>query len=60
MKKLKLKTVTLICLIALANSDTPGQTIPEADLRLTEIRHLDLTYNFTGYRTREEWQTRAD
>jgi dienelactone hydrolase len=57
---LKLKTISLFCLIVLANSVTSAQTIPDNDRRLTEIRHLDLTYNFAGYRTKEEWLTRAD
>ncbi|HKQ74549.1 MAG TPA: acetylxylan esterase, partial [Blastocatellia bacterium] len=29
------------------------------DLRLTQIRHLDLTYDFAGYRSKEEWMDRA-
>jgi cephalosporin-C deacetylase-like acetyl esterase len=60
MSNLKLKTVSLFCLIIWANSVTSAQTIPDDDRRLTEIRHLDLTYNFAGYRTREEWLARAE
>src|SRR5262245_54456242 len=45
--------------LALTPSDYFAQEIPKTDLRLTEIRHLDLTYDFAGYRSREEWLDRA-
>jgi dienelactone hydrolase len=37
-----------------------AQSVPDDDRRLTEIRHLDLTYTFPVYRTKEEWQARAE
>jgi Acetyl xylan esterase (AXE1) len=37
-----------------------AQSVPDDDRRLTEIRHLDLTYTFPEYRTKEEWLARAD
>jgi dienelactone hydrolase len=49
----------LALLLALALSAALAQEIPKNDLRLTEIRHLDLTYDFAGYRSKEEWLDRA-
>jgi acetyl xylan esterase AXE1 len=49
----------LALLLALAQSASLAQEAPKNDLRLTEIRHLDLTYNFAGYRSQEEWLDRA-
>lgn len=46
-------------LLALTSSASLAQEIPKNDLRLTEIRHLDLTYDFAGYRSKEEWLDRA-
>jgi dienelactone hydrolase len=37
-----------------------AQSVPDEDRRLTEIRHLDLTYTFPEYRSKEEWLARAD
>jgi dienelactone hydrolase len=48
-----------LALLALAGSSM-AQSVPDEDQRLTEIRHLDLTYTFPEYRTKEEWQARAD
>ncbi|MGH9937077.1 MAG: alpha/beta hydrolase family protein [Blastocatellia bacterium] len=60
MKKLpRLTLPALTALLALAPSGYFAQEIPKTDLRLTEIRHLDLTYDFAGYRGREEWLDRA-
>jgi cephalosporin-C deacetylase-like acetyl esterase len=60
MKKLsRLTPRALALLLALAPSAYLAQEIPKNDLRLTEIRHLDLTYNFAGYRSKEEWLDRA-
>ncbi len=36
-----------------------GQNGAEADQRARMIRHLDLTYSFGEYRTKEEWLSRA-
>jgi dienelactone hydrolase len=49
----------LALLLALAPSAALAQEIPKNDRRLTEIRHLDLTYDFAGYRSKEEWLARA-
>src|SRR5262245_11983701 len=49
----------LALLLALAPSASLAQEIPRNDPRLTEIRHLDLTYDFPGYRAKEEWLDRA-
>jgi acetyl xylan esterase AXE1 len=60
MKKLRrLRPRALALLIALAPSSSLAQEIPKTDLRLTEIRHLDVTYDFAGYRSQEEWLDRA-
>jgi acetyl xylan esterase AXE1 len=60
MKKLSLLTPrALALLLALAPAAYLAQEIPKNDLRLTEIRHLDLTYDFAGYRSKEEWLDRA-
>lgn len=55
----RLTLPALPLLLALAPCGYFAQEIPKADLRLTEIRHLDLTYDFAGYRSREEWLDRA-
>jgi dienelactone hydrolase len=60
MKKLpRLTPRALALLLALAPSASLAQEIPKNDIRLTEIRHLDLTYDFAGYRGKEEWLDRA-
>src|SRR5215468_10337328 len=46
-------------LLALSLSDSFAQEIPKTDQRLTEIRHLDLTYDFAGYPGKEAWLDRA-
>jgi dienelactone hydrolase len=60
MKKLpRLTPWALTLLLALAPPASLAQDIPKNDLRMTQIRHLDLTYNFAGYRSKEEWLHRA-
>jgi Acetyl xylan esterase (AXE1) len=60
MKKLpRLTLPALSVLLALMPSSSFAQELPKTDLRLTEIRHLDLTYDFAGYRGKEEWLDRA-
>ena len=60
MKKLPpLAQPALALLLALAPSASLAQDPPKNDPRLTEIRHTDLTYNFAGYRSQEEWLDRA-
>ncbi|HEY8461763.1 MAG TPA: acetylxylan esterase [Blastocatellia bacterium] len=49
----------LALLLALAQFTSFAQEIPKHDIRLTEIRHLNLTYDFAGYRSKEEWLDRA-
>jgi hypothetical protein len=51
--------LALAILLALATSASLAQEIPKDDLRLTEIRHLDLAYDFAGYGGKEEWLDRA-
>lgn len=46
----------------LSTPSTPsslGEEVPASDIRLTEIRHLDLRYTFSPYKTRDEWLQRA-
>jgi cephalosporin-C deacetylase-like acetyl esterase len=60
MKKLPRLTLRALALsLALASSASLAQETPKSDLRLTEIRHLDQTYGFAGYRSKEEWLDRA-
>ncbi|MBO0726801.1 MAG: acetylxylan esterase, partial [Blastocatellia bacterium] len=60
MKKLpRMAPRALALLLALAPTVSLAQEIPKNDIRLTEIRHLDLTYDFPGYRSKEEWLDRA-
>ena len=56
----KLKFASLFALLLLSNIRATAQSVPANDRRLAEIRHLDLTYSFTPYRTREEWLARAE
>ena len=37
-----------------------AQEVPTSDRRAAEMRHLDLTYEFTPYKSKEEWKARAD
>lgn len=37
-----------------------AQTVPQTDIRSTEVRHLDLRYTFTPYTSRDEWLRRAE
>jgi dienelactone hydrolase len=37
-----------------------AQDIPTADRRANEVKHLDHVYEFTPYKSKEEWQTRAE
>jgi cephalosporin-C deacetylase-like acetyl esterase len=60
MQKLpRLTPWALALLLALAPSASLAQEIPKNDLRLTETRHLDLTYDFAEHRSKEEWLDRA-
>lgn len=60
MKKItRITFVALSALLALTPLNAFAQETAEPDRRLTEIRHLDLTYNFLGYKTKEEWLARA-
>lgn len=36
-----------------------AQTVPATDIRLTEVRHLDLKYTFPAVSSREEWDKRS-
>ena len=60
MKKLpRLTLPALGILLAITPSGAFAQEIPKTDLRLAEIRHLDLTYDFAGYPGKEAWLDRA-
>jgi cephalosporin-C deacetylase-like acetyl esterase len=60
MKRLPRLTLSALTLLfALTPRGYLAQEIPKSDLRLTEIRHLDLAYDFAGYRDKEEWLNRA-
>jgi dienelactone hydrolase len=48
-----------LMLALLASQEGLAQEAQEKDLRATEIRHLDQTYDFKGYSTKEEWLARA-
>ena len=49
----------LSLVIGLLSSMVLAQDVPTADRRASELRHLDLTYEFTPYKAKEEWQARA-
>jgi Acetyl xylan esterase (AXE1) len=49
----------LLCLLARMPVVVSAQEVPAADGRAAEIRHLDLTYRFDGYKTKDEWLARA-
>ncbi len=50
----------LLCLTTLFPAISSAQDVPAADRRMSEVRHLDLTYSFSGYKTKEEWLGRAE
>jgi dienelactone hydrolase len=52
--------LTLLTLAGSSMAQSVAQSGPDEDRRLTEIRHLDLTYTFPEYRTKEEWLARAE
>ncbi len=58
-KVIFLNATLLLGLITLSKPLTSTQSVSDVDRRLTEIRHLDLTYTFPEYRTKEEWLARA-
>src|SRR5262249_36100319 len=58
-KLLRLTPLALSIWLALALSVSFAQEVQKNDPRLTEIRRLDLTYDFPGYRSKEEWLDRA-
>ena len=49
----------LSLVIGLLSSMVLAQDVPTADRRASELRHLDLTYEFTPSKAKEEWQARA-
>jgi dienelactone hydrolase len=51
--------LALPVLLALTSTGNFAQEVPKTDRRLAEIRHLDVTYDFAGYRSKEEWLARA-
>jgi dienelactone hydrolase len=54
------RPTTLTLLLLIASIPTFTQDVPTLDRRHVEIRHLDLTYNFPGFETREEWIARSE
>ena len=50
----------LLCLTTLFPAISSAQDVPAADRRMSDVRHLDLTYSFSGYNTKEEWLRRAE
>jgi dienelactone hydrolase len=52
-------TALIVAVIALLPTAIAAQSVPSADRRATELRHLDLTYNFAAPGTKEEWLKRA-
>ncbi|MGH9848532.1 MAG: alpha/beta hydrolase family protein [Blastocatellia bacterium] len=58
-KTTRITLVALSVLLAFMPFNTFAQETAEPDRRLAEIRHLDLTYDFPGYKTKEEWLARA-
>ncbi len=49
----------LLLVICIFTSINMAQDVPATDRRATELRHLDLIYEFTPYKTKEEWTVRA-
>lgn len=59
MRYCALQTAFGLALIILTIGNVKAQQLPAEDARLKEIRHLDLKYSFSGYKTRDEWMVRA-
>ncbi len=60
MKVIILRASALTLLLLMASIYTFTQDVPTLDRRQSEIRHLDLTYSFPRYDTREEWIARSE
>ncbi len=54
------RILALALLTLLITSLVMAQEIPQTDRRATELRHLDLTYDAPSFKTKEEWQARAE
>ncbi|MFN0084837.1 MAG: alpha/beta hydrolase family protein [Blastocatellia bacterium] len=50
----------LLSLLGVWGERIQAQAIPAADRRMTELRHLDQHYEFTGSPGREGWERRAE
>src|SRR5215475_2110434 len=57
-KRIRIKALPLFILAAF--NCTLAQDPPAADPRLSEIRHLDLTYSFPQYHSKDDWLARAE
>jgi len=57
-KRIRIKALPLFILAAF--NCTLAQDPPAADPRLSEIRHLDLTYSFPHYHSKDDWIARAE
>jgi len=52
-------SLCLFLITLLLISTAGAQTVPPVDSRAAVTRHLDMTYTFPAYRTKEEWLKRA-
>jgi hypothetical protein len=59
-KKIRIRIRLLPLFILAAFSCILAQEPPAADPRLSDIRHLDLTYNFPNYQSKDEWIARGE
>jgi hypothetical protein len=46
--------------LGLMSSTIFAQEVPTSDRRAVEMRHLDFPYEFTPYKSKEEWKARAE
>jgi len=56
----KILATALTPLTLLLSSFVVAQDIPTADRRASEVKHLDHVYEFTPYKSKEEWKARAE
>src|SRR5688572_27880089 len=57
---LSLVAITLLMAVSTGSGVGIAQEVPATDGRSPVIRHLNLTYSFPEYRTKEEWLKRAE
>lgn len=56
----KILATALTPLTLLLSSFVVAQDIPTADRRASEVKHLDHVYEFTPYKSKEEWKARTE